>query len=68
MTIRTVTLTGILLAVALSLLRHVRHSYRPHTMVLAPDESGRWLPMSATPGLEYIPMVSDRRICRLWSA
>jgi sulfate permease, SulP family len=46
---------GILLAVALSLLRHVRHSYRPHTMVLAPDESGRWLPMTATPGLETEP-------------
>jgi high affinity sulfate transporter 1 len=46
---------GILLAVTLSLLRHVRHSYRPHTMVLAPDESGRWLPMTATPGLETEP-------------
>ena len=46
---------GILMAVALSLLRHVRHSYRPHTMVLAPDESGRWLPMSVTPGLETEP-------------
>jgi SulP family sulfate permease len=28
---------GILVAIALSLLRHVRHSYRPHTMVLAPN-------------------------------
>jgi len=46
---------GILLAVALSLLRHVRHSYRPHTMVLAPDEAGRWLPMPVTPGLETAP-------------
>jgi SulP family sulfate permease len=46
---------GILLAVALSLLRHVRHSYRPHTMVLAPDEAGRWLPVSAAPGLETEP-------------
>jgi sulfate permease, SulP family len=34
---------GILLAVALSLMRHVRHSYRPHTMMLAPTEpNGRW--------------------------
>ncbi len=41
---------GILLAVALSLLRHVRHSYRPHTMMLAPDEAGRWLPVPALPG------------------
>jgi MFS superfamily sulfate permease-like transporter len=46
---------GILLAVALSLLRHVRHSYRPHTMVLAPDKAGRWLPISATPGIETEP-------------
>lgn len=43
---------GILLAIALSLLRHVRHSYHPHTMVLAQDENGRWSPVSVTPGLE----------------
>jgi sulfate permease, SulP family len=41
---------GILLAIALSLFRHVRHSYRPHTMMLAPDSSGRWAPVSVTPG------------------
>jgi MFS superfamily sulfate permease-like transporter len=41
---------GILLAIALSLFRHVRHSYRPHTMMLAPDASGRWRPGPATPG------------------
>ncbi|MEI6737818.1 MAG: SulP family inorganic anion transporter [Pseudomonadota bacterium] len=46
---------GILLAVALSLLRHVRHSYRPHTMVLTPDEAGRWLPMPVTTGIETEP-------------
>ena len=46
---------GILLAVALSLLRHVRHSYRPHTMVLAPDETGRWLPVPAVPGVQTEP-------------
>ncbi|MEI6335090.1 MAG: SulP family inorganic anion transporter [Methylococcaceae bacterium] len=46
---------GILLAVALSLLRHVRHSYRPHTMVLVPDEAGRWLPRAVTPGLDTEP-------------
>ncbi|SAK72927.1 sulfate transporter [Caballeronia glebae] len=32
---------GILLAVALSLLRHVRHSYHPHTMVLTPVAPGK---------------------------
>jgi sulfate permease, SulP family len=46
---------GILLAIALSLLRHVRHSYRPHTMVLAPDATGRWAPAPATPGSETEP-------------
>jgi high affinity sulfate transporter 1 len=43
---------GILLAIALSLFRHVRHSYRPHTSVLAPDASGRWLPAPAVPGVQ----------------
>ena len=46
---------GILLAVALSLLRHVRHSYRPHTSVLAPDAAGRWLPTPARPGAQSEP-------------
>jgi MFS superfamily sulfate permease-like transporter len=47
---------GILLAVALSLLRHVRHSYRPHTMVLEPSPSnGRWLPVPANPGIMTAP-------------
>jgi MFS superfamily sulfate permease-like transporter len=41
---------GIVLAVALSLLRHVRHSYRPHTMMLVPDASGRWMPEPVVPG------------------
>jgi MFS superfamily sulfate permease-like transporter len=43
---------GILLAIALSLLRHVRHSYHPHTTILAPDEQGQWMPVLATAGLE----------------
>jgi sulfate permease, SulP family len=46
---------GMLMAIALSLLRHVRHSYRPHTMMLAPDKSGRWLPVPAVPGTETEP-------------
>ncbi len=41
---------GILVAVALSLLRHVRHSYRPHTMILAPGDDGVWVPVPAVPG------------------
>jgi high affinity sulfate transporter 1 len=46
---------GILLAVALSLLRHVRQSYRPHTTVLAPNATGRWMPVPATPGVQTEP-------------
>jgi SulP family sulfate permease len=46
---------GIVLAIVLSLLRHVRHSYRPHTMVLAPDATGRWTPMPAKPGAQTEP-------------
>ena len=46
---------GILIAVALSLLRHVRHSYRPHTMTLAPDPDGRWQPVPSQPGAQTAP-------------
>jgi SulP family sulfate permease len=42
---------GILFAVALSLMRHVRHSYRPHTLVLMPSApAGQWQPVAAHPG------------------
>jgi MFS superfamily sulfate permease-like transporter len=43
---------GILIAIGLSLLRHVNHSYRPHSAVLAPDATGRWEPSPAKPGTE----------------
>jgi SulP family sulfate permease len=46
---------GILLAIALSLFRHVRHSYRPHTAILVPDAAGRWIPTPVTPGKETEP-------------
>ncbi len=46
---------GILLAIALSLFRHVRHSYSPHTMMLVPGATGRWVPVPATPGKETEP-------------
>jgi MFS superfamily sulfate permease-like transporter len=41
---------GILLAIALSLFRHVRHSYLPHTLMYKPDATGRWIPGPVTPG------------------
>ena len=40
---------GILLAIVLSLLRHVRHSYRPHTAVLV-ENDGQWRPTPAVTG------------------
>jgi sulfate permease, SulP family len=46
---------GILLAIALSLFRHVRHSYRPHTVMLAPNATGQWVTIPATPGLVTEP-------------
>jgi high affinity sulfate transporter 1 len=46
---------GILIAIALSLVRHVRHSYRPHTWVLVPDPAGRWAPAPAEPGSQTEP-------------
>jgi sulfate permease, SulP family len=45
---------GILLAIVLSLLRHVRHSYRPHTAVLV-EEAGHWRPIPAIPGVVSAP-------------
>ncbi len=46
---------GILTAIALSLVRHVRHSYHPHTMVLKPDPAGGWLALPAQPGAQTRP-------------
>ena len=54
---------GILLAVCLSLLRHVRHSYHPHTVVMVPDTSGHWLPETAAPGLQTRPGLVIYRFC-----
>ncbi len=48
---------GILLAMALSLLRHIRHSYRPHTAVLVEDDAGHWLPTAPIPGASSEPGV-----------
>ena len=41
---------GIVLAMAYSLLRHVRHSYQPHSAVLIEDAGGPWRPTPAVPG------------------
>jgi MFS superfamily sulfate permease-like transporter len=41
---------GILFAMGVSLLRHVRHSYRPHTALLIEEAPGQWQPTAAVPG------------------
>ena len=41
---------GILLAIALSLFRHVSHSYRPHTMMFITGENGQWLSVPTKAG------------------
>jgi MFS superfamily sulfate permease-like transporter len=46
---------GVLLAITLSLLRHVRQSYRPHTAVLQFDPARAWFSVSAVPGQETEP-------------
>ncbi len=46
---------GILLAIGLSLVQHVRHSYRPHITILAPSALGPWEPREAAPGMETAP-------------
>lgn len=46
---------GVVLAVTLSLLRHVRQSYRPHTAVMQYDKEQGWIAAPATPGRETRP-------------
>jgi MFS superfamily sulfate permease-like transporter len=46
---------GILLAMVLSLLRIVRHSYRPHTGVLAVSQHDEWQLVPAAPGTATEP-------------
>ena len=46
---------GILLAMVLSLLWHVRHSYRPHTAVLVEEDGGQWRQIPAVPGALSAP-------------
>jgi len=41
---------GILLALVLSLLGHVRHSYKPHTALILPDPTEHWRMDRVTPG------------------
>ncbi|MGA8111918.1 MAG: SulP family inorganic anion transporter, partial [Acidobacteriaceae bacterium] len=46
---------GIVLAMVLSLLRIVRHSYRPHTGVVVPDQNKTWKIIPVAPGVVSEP-------------
>jgi MFS superfamily sulfate permease-like transporter len=46
---------GILLAIALSLFRHVHHSYRPHTTMFVAHAKDRWVLVPAVAGKETEP-------------
>ncbi|HEX4038647.1 MAG TPA: SulP family inorganic anion transporter [Acidobacteriaceae bacterium] len=46
---------GIVLAMILSLLRIVRHSYRPHTGVVLPDKNKTWKIVPVAPGIVSLP-------------
>jgi high affinity sulfate transporter 1 len=46
---------GILLAMVLSLLRIVQHSYHPHTAVLIPEKNHTWQAVPPAPGIVTAP-------------
>ena len=46
---------GIILAIVLSIIDHLRHSYRPFDAVIAPTPSGHWKAMSIEQGHQAAP-------------
>ena len=46
---------GILLAIALSLVNHTKHGYRPKNAVLVPDESDNWQPKPVATAAQAAP-------------
>ena len=55
---------GIIIAVMLSLILHVYHSYRPHSAVLIPHPNKFWQPVPATPGTVSAPGLIIYRFSR----
>jgi sulfate permease, SulP family len=55
---------GIILAVALSLILHVRHSYRPHSAIIIPDENRLWQPIPVRLGAVSAPGLIIYRFSR----
>ncbi len=55
---------GIILAIILSLIVHVRHSYRPHTAIIIPDGKNFWQPIPPQPGTLSLPGLIIYRFSR----
>jgi sulfate permease, SulP family len=55
---------GIIVAVMLSLILHVYHSYRPHSAVLIPGANRFWQPVPAEPGTVSAPGLIIYRFSR----
>ncbi len=55
---------GIILAITLSLILHVRHSYRPHSAIIIPGEHRFWQPMPVRMGLISAPGLIIYRFSR----
>jgi sulfate permease, SulP family len=55
---------GIIVAVMLSLILHVRHSYRPHSAIIIPDGHRFWQPIPVHPGSVSAPGLIIYRFSR----
>ena len=55
---------GIIVAVMLSLILHVRHSYRPHSAIIVPDGQRFWQPLPVRPGTVSAPGLIIYRFSR----
>ncbi len=55
---------GILVAIMLSLILHVRHSYRPHSAIIIPDENRNWQPIPVRMGRISAPDLIIYRFSR----
>ncbi len=55
---------GIILAVILSLILHVRHSYRPHSAIIIPNENRYWQPIPVRFGIVSAPGLIIYRFSR----
>jgi sulfate permease, SulP family len=55
---------GIILAVLLSLILHVRHSYRPHSAIVIPEKDQLWQLLPVRPGIVSAPGLIIYRFSR----